>query len=79
MFHKQKIDSCYIKSSTKIWQRNFLGKKLIHVCLRFKLVKIFKAVPKINPKAHSPQQNKKAVLTTAVYFKVSTLVRSQRQ
>ena len=28
---------------------------------------------------HSPQQNKKAVLTTAVYFKVSTPLRSQGQ
>ena len=31
-------------------------------------LKSFKAVPKINPRAHSPQQNKKAVLTTAAYF-----------
>ena len=37
------------------------------------------AFPKSNPRAHSPQQNKKSVLTTAAYFKVSTLVRSQRQ
>ena len=31
-------------------------------------------VPKNNPRAHSPQYNKKAVLTTAAYFKVSTPV-----
>ena len=34
--------------------------------------KIFKAVPKNNPRTHLPQQSKKAVLTTAAYFKVST-------
>ena len=61
---------------------NILSKKLIHlkknfVC--FKLLKNFRAVPKYNPRTHSPQQNKKAVLTTAAYFKVSTPVRSQRQ
>ena len=71
------------KSSIKVWQLNFLSKKLIHakqkVCLRFRLFKIFKAVPKNNPMSHSPQQNKKAVLTTGVYFKVSTPIRSQRQ
>ena len=39
-------------------------------------LKIFKAVPKNNPRTHSPQRNKKAVLTTAAYFKVSTPVRS---
>ena len=42
-------------------------------------LKNFKAVPKNNPRTHSPQQNKKAVLTTTAYFKVSTPVRSQRQ
>ena len=47
--------------------------------LCFKLFKIYKAVPKSNPRAHSPQQNEKAVMTTAAYFKVSTPVRSQRQ
>ena len=40
---------------------------------------MLQAVPKNNPKPHSPQQNKKAVLTAAAYFKVSTLVKSQRQ
>ena len=29
---------------------------------------------KNNPRTHSPQQNKKAVLTTAAYFEVSTPV-----
>ena len=47
------------------------------VCLRFKLFK--KAVQKNNPWTHSLQQNKKAVLTTAAYFKVSNPVRSQGQ
>ena len=40
---------------------------------------IYKAAHKNNPRAHSPQQNKKAVLTTAAFFKVSAPVRSQRQ
>ena len=41
---------------------------------------IFNAVPQNSPRMHSPQQNKKAVLTSAAYFSiVSTLVRSQRQ
>ena len=44
--HQQKIDSCHRKSSIKkIWQLNFLSKKMIHVkeevCLRFKLCKNF--------------------------------------
>ena len=34
---------------------------------------------KNNPRMHSTQQNKKTVLTTAAYFKVSTSVMSQRQ
>ena len=34
---------------------------------------------KNNAWMHSPQQNKKAVLTTAAYSKVSTPVRSQGQ
>ena len=56
------------------------GQKLNHmkkVCLRFKLFK--KTVHKNNPRMHSPQQNKKVVLTTAAYFKVSTSIRPQRQ
>ena len=40
---------------------------------------MFKVVPKSNPRTHSPQQNKKAVLMTAAHFKVSTPVRSQKQ
>ena len=48
------------------------------VCLPFELITIFSAAPKNNPRTHSPQQNKKAVLTTAAYFKVTTPVRSQR-
>ena len=34
---------------------------------------------KNNPHTNSPQQNKKAVLKAAAYFKVSNLVRSQSQ
>ena len=34
---------------------------------------------KNNSRTHSPQQNKKAALTTAAYFKISTPVRSQGQ
>ena len=34
---------------------------------------------KINPRVHSPQQNKTAVLTTDAYFKVSTPLHLQRQ
>ena len=37
-------------------------------------LKFFKAVYKKNPRTHSPQQNKKVVLKTAAYFKVSTPV-----
>ena len=48
----------------------------LEVRLRFKL-KIFDAVPKNNPQTYPPQQNKKAILTTASYFIVSTPVRSQ--
>ena len=33
-------------------------------------MKILKAVHKNNPQTHSPQQNKKALLTTATNFKV---------
>ena len=42
-------------------------------------LKVFKAVHKNNPRTHSPQQNKKAVLTAAAYFKISTPVPSQIQ
>ena len=44
------------------------NKKFVYV---LNYLKIFKAVPKNNPRTHSPKQNKKAVLTTAAYFKVS--------
>ena len=59
----------------------FKQKKMIHVkekvCLRLKFLKTFKALNKNNPRTHSPQQNKKAVLTTGAYFKVS--IAFQRQ
>ena len=64
LIFKQKLDSCEIKNFFK-------------VCLRFKFLKTFKAVPKNNPWMHSTQQNKKAVMTAA-YVKVSTPVRSER-
>ena len=35
-------------------------------------IKTFKTVHKNNPRMHSPQQNKKAVLTKAAYLKVSS-------
>ena len=39
------FDSCYIKSSTNIWELNFLSKKMIHVkekdFIRFELFKKF--------------------------------------
>ena len=44
----------------------------LKVCLCLKLLKIFKAVQKNNTQTHSQSQNKKAVLTTADYFKVCT-------
>ena len=67
----------------KFWQLNFLSKQLIHAKLKVYHVlnysKIFQVVHKHNPRTHSPQQNKKAALMAAVYFKVSTPVRLQRQ
>ena len=42
-------------------------------------LKTFKAVRKNNSWTHSPQQNKKTVLMTTAYLKVSTSVRSQGQ
>ena len=61
----------------------FFKKKTVScekVCLRFiSYLKTFKAVHRNNPRTHSPQQNKKAVLRTAAYFKVSTPVRTQGQ
>ena len=38
-------------------------------------LKTFKAVRKNNPRMHSLPQNEKGLLTTAVYFKVSTSLR----
>ena len=51
-------------------------KKFVYV---LNCLKTFKAVHKNNPRTHLPQQNKKAVLMTAAYFKVFTPVRSQGQ
>ena len=42
-------------------------------------LKTLKTVHKSNPRTHSPQQNKKAVLTTATHFNFSNPVRLQRQ
>ena len=39
----------------------------------------FKTVPKNNARTHSSQQNKKALLTTAAFFQVSTLIMWQKQ
>ena len=52
-----------------MWKKKF-------VCVLIYL-HIFKAVHKNYRRTHSPQQNKKAVLTTATYSKVSTPVQSQ--
>ena len=64
------------KSAFKIWEVIIFKQKIdsceIEVCLCFKLLKIFKAVHKNNLQTHSQSQNKKAVLTTAGYFKVCT-------
>ena len=54
-----------------MWKKKF-------VCV-LNYLETFKAVHKNHPRTHSLQQNKKAVLTTAAYFKVSTAVRSQGQ
>ena len=62
---------------------NSLSRKLIHVkeknCLRFKLVQNFQALHKNNPRPHSLQQDKKAVLMTAAHFNVLTPTSSQGQ
>ena len=52
------------------------NKKVPHV---MNYLRTSKAVDKNNPQTYSPKQNKKAILTTAAYFKVSTPVRSQGQ
>ena len=56
-----------------------LNKKFVCVLNYFKINKVNKVAPKNNPRTHSLQQNKKAVLTTAACFKVSIPIRSQRQ
>ena len=57
----------------------FLNKKLIHVKKRFVYVlyyfAIHKAADKNSSQTHSPQRNKKVMLTTAAYSKVFTPVR----
>ena len=67
----------------QVRQLNFLSKKVIHVKEKVRYVlnylETFKAVHKNHPRTHSLPQNKKAVLMTAAYFKVSTAVRSQGQ
>ena len=52
-----------------------LNKKFVYA---LKYFKINEAARKSNPSTHSSQQNKKAVLTTVSYFKVSTPVGLQR-
>ena len=54
-----------------MWNKNF-----VYV---LNYLNIFKALYKNIPLTHSLQQNKKALLTAAAYFEVSTPVRSQRQ
>ena len=51
-------------------------KKFVYV---LSYLRAFEAVHKSKPRTHSPQQNKKAVLTTASYFKVSIPLRSEGQ
>ena len=51
-------------------------KKFVYI---LNYLKTFKIVQKNNPRTYSLQQNKKAVLTTAAYYKVSAPVRSQGQ
>ena len=46
------------------------SKKFVYDLNHFK---IFNVVHKNNPRAHSPQQNKKALLITFVFFKAYTL------
>ena len=51
-------------------------KKFVYV---LNYLKTFKAVRKNNPRTHSPQHIKKAMLMTATYFKVSTTLMSHGQ
>ena len=52
------------------------NKKFVYV---LNYIKTFKVVQKSNPQPHSLQRNKKAILATAAYFKVSIPIRSQWQ
>ena len=52
-----------------------LNKKFVYAIHYFA---IQKTAHKYNQQTHSSQQNKKIVLATAAYFKVSTTVRLQR-
>ena len=68
----------FLESETLTLSQNwFMWKKKFVYVLNYS--KTFKAVHKNNPRRHSPQQNKKAVLKTATCFKVSTPVKSQGQ
>ena len=51
-------------------------KKFVYV---LNYLETFKAVHKNNPWTRSPQQNKKAMLMIAAYFKVSTPITLQGQ
>ena len=53
-----------------------LNKNFVHILNYFK---INKATHKNNSRRYSPQQNEKAVLTTAVCFKIFTPQGSQKQ
>ena len=48
------------------------------VCLHFQLFENFEALHKISPLTHSPQQNKKAVLTTQLPI-LKSLLRYRRR
>ena len=54
-----------------------MGKKKFVYDLNY--LKTFKAVHRNNPRTHSLQQNKKALLTTAACLGVSSPVKPQRQ
>ena len=52
------------------------NKKFVYV---LNYLKILRQCPKNNTRTHSPRHNKRAVLMTSAYFKVSTPVGSKRQ
>ena len=52
-----------------------MWKKFVYV---LDYLESFKTVHKNNPQTGSPQENKKVMLATAAYFKVFTVVWSQR-